>query len=181
MAKTQTLSTRPAYELATGQVIYFDDLVEAIEMANYAFGNLTEAHWNFVTDGNGWGFASSGLGTHGLVFPTSSGWIERYKFEIEIDADVDQIKVEATCRFTGTDNGEVRITVGGAIATLNTFTAGATSTVSATLNTSSTGTGRQTVTIEINHTTGTANDCFMTHTRGEDLPVTSSLPDPVNE
>lgn len=186
MAKTQTSPTLSPYRLATGHGIFFEDAQIVAEGLNHVFGYTPSTHVSLITGGRGWGGTSTyGDGepaTHDLEFPTSAGWSEAYRFSIWIDADDDVLTLEATCAFTGTDSGQVRFTVGSASAvTLSGFTAGTTSTDSSTVNVSSTGTGIQSVLVEINHTTGTAAEQELQAIRIESNPITSSLPDPPNE
>lgn len=181
MAKTQTVATRPPNELAVGQTIYYEDVIEAIEMANYAFGHQTEVLFDLVVDGNNWGSAGSEKGPHGIVFPDDTIQVTRFVFEVWIDPDADVIKVAAEAFFDTGEGGQIDVTIGGASAVTLTWATGASGERTNTVNTSSSGTGRQTVTIELKSNTTGNTTSFLELIRAETQPITSSLPDPQNE
>ncbi len=195
MAKTQTSATLSPYALAMGNGIYEEDAQAVVEMLNHAYGYNPNTHVCVISGGQSWDGNSGTAGendpaTHDVEFPTASGWTETYRFSIWIDPDDVTLTVEATCAFnavSGTNNGEVRFSVGGASGgsaiTLNSFTANTESTDSDTVAVSVTGTGVQLVIVEINRTsTGSPSaDQELKAIRIETNEITSSLPDPPAE
>lgn len=177
MAKTQTASTIPAYRIALGQGIYEEEVGEAHEAQNYAYGLNPRVHVAFKAHDTG---LSNILVPHETEFPESSTFTTYYDFRTYVDPDTVQILITMTATFLTTMDGEARVTIGSANTTLA-FTAGATSTITATLNTSSTGTGEQSCLIELRQTVapydpGQSLDMVTI----QDQPVTSSLPSPPN-
>lgn len=179
MAKTQTASTIPAYRIALGHGIYEEEVAEAHEVQNYAYGYNPRVHVAFATGGVGWGSTNS-PSTHDVNFPESATFTTYYSFRTYIDPDTVQILITLTATFTTTMDGEARVNIGATNTTLA-FTAGTTSTQTATLNTSSTGTGEVSCTIELRQTVSPYNASqTLDYVSIQDQPVTSSLPDPPN-
>jgi len=182
MAKTQTSATVNPLRFATGSGVYYEDFVLVAEMLNHIYGNCHESHISIQCGADGWGSNTNEIATHGVTFKTTSGLVEKYMFRIRIDPDTVNVLVGAECFMTGSDVGDVKITVGGTSATLSTFNVAANGTEkTSTLATSSTGTGWQTCTVELNHTTGSSAVEELRFFRVQDSPISSGLPDPVLE
>lgn len=179
MAKVQTASTIPAYRIALSHGIYEEEVGQAHECQNYSYGYNPRVHIAFASGGAGWGSANSPT-AHDVEFPESATFTTYYDFRTYVDPDTVQILITLTATFTTTMDGEARITIGATNTTLA-FTAGTTSTQTATLNTSSTGTGVVSCLIELRQTVSPYNPGqSLDFVSIQDQPVTSSLPDPTN-
>lgn len=180
MAKTQTESTLPAHRMMLGHGIYEEEVAEAHEAQNYAYGYNPKVHVCLMT-GEAGQVSSNSIASHQAEFPNSTSFGDPvYRFRIYIDPDVVSLAISATCFFAASTSGEVRITIGSTNDTL-VFAAG-TNSDSGTLNTSSTGTGIRSCTVEIRQTGGTQPDGnFIRLLTIEDNEITSSLPDPPDE
>ena len=152
MAKTQQSSTVSPYLYSTGNRIYAEDGRLVSRMLNYAAAQNPTVHFSFYCGPGGTGR----LGTFSIEFGlVAAGWEKKFETRTWIDPDIANVEVGAVCSFTGTDTGEVRFTVGGGSATLS-FATSDTGEKTATIATSVTGTGQQTVTIEVRRTLGSA-------------------------
>lgn len=181
MTRTATFSTMSPYAMGTGQGIYFEQARAVAEMANYAFQNTNDCHVSLCTGADDWNHdAGQEIATHAAAFSASSGWLEYYSFRIWIDVDVQDVSVTAKCFFESPDEGSVRFTVGGASAVTQSFTSASLLEQTDTIATSSTGTGWQTVLIEMNHTTGSQGDQTLDDFRVENVAA-ATLPAPVIE
>lgn len=179
MAKTQTASTIPAYRIALGHGIYEEEVAEAHECQNYAYGYNPRLHIEFSSgpDGN---LSAGSPATHDVEFPQGNSFVTYYDFRTYIDPDAVQLLITMIASFTTTMDGEARVTIGAANTTLS-FTAGGLSTSTATLNTSATGTGLVTCLIELRQLVSPYNaGQSLDFVSIQDQPVTSSLPDPPN-
>jgi hypothetical protein len=180
MAKTTTLATMSPLEFTAGVPVYYEDAKAVLEMLNWAFSYRPETHFSLCTADANYGGASE-LQTLEVLFPNSSGWNHRLIAKIEVQADVQEIKVGARCWMDTGQEGQVRFTVGAAAATtLTTFTNSTNGTEhTATIATSSTGTGAIDVIIEINHTVGTGATSYLRDVRCENVRVAAAnLADP---
>jgi len=182
MAKTQTIATVNPLRFATGSGVYFEDLQTVAQQLNWAYGNCHESHVSVQCGADGWGSNTNEVATHGVTFKSSSGLVEKYQFRIRIDPDTVSVLIGAECFMTGSDVGDVKITVGSTSGTLSTFNVAANGTEkTTTLATSSTGTGWQTCKVELNHTTGSSAVEELRFFRVQDSPISSGLPSPVLE
>lgn len=133
-------------QLVTGAPVVADDALAVIEQLNWSFGERVSEV--LIVDDQ-----VDEIGT-------SSGFVLRRKARVWIDPDGASIEVlvDATVP-TASNSVTMRTTIGADSIdlTIDDTTSGTPQT--GTLLTSSTGTGWQTVTLEINHATGSASDC----------------------
>lgn len=183
MTKTSTVCTKSPDQFTAGYGVFEDDAQAVAEMLNWSVGERPVVHASM-----GCGPVNFAGGTEPMLgnakFNTASGWNRRFIFKIVVAPEVKAIIVGARCFMSGTglaQQGQVRFTVGAAPATtLTTFTDLTNgSEHKASIATSSSGTGELIVVIEINHTVGSANDCFLRNYRTEnDRIAATDLPDP---
>lgn len=179
MAKTQTYPSIGPTVFSVSQGVYEADAQSVSEALNFCFGHsLANQGISVVTSTNAWGSSGNELSTHRVNFSTGAGYVERFAGQYYIDPDVTVIGVEARVTMPAANTGRVRITVGGTNAVLTTFAAGATATISATLNTSSTGTGLVSFSVECDHITGASASCWLVRWGIRTVARTSALPDP---
>lgn len=179
MAKTQTSSTLSPYRFSTGNGIYVEDARAVVEMQNFAYGHNPTVHGSMATGIDDWG-GSGSIATHGIELPTASGYNTYYTGRTWIDPDVVTLTCEAEMTLTTGNEALVRFTIGASNVVLTTFNVG-TDRNSSTIATSATGTGWRDVTIEISHSLGSDTGQTLNEWTIEDSPITSSLPDPVDE
>jgi hypothetical protein len=158
--------------------VFGEDLQLVHEFQNYAFEQTPSMHLS--TD-----FRGVGAGAVGRVeFATGSSWIERRRTRIRIAAEVVNLELGAMADFAAGQEGQVRITVGAAAAvTLPTFdntNSGATPVEqTATVATSSSGTGKVDVIVEIKHSLGSATGNYLVTLRiNDEIILAANLPDP---
>lgn len=180
MTKTATIATRSPSEYATGAEVFYEDARTVGEMINWTAGARPACHLSLATGDDGYAGGSE-LQTLKLRFSTSSGWQTRLAFRIVVSADTRSITVGVRCVMSAAQTGQVRVTIGASAATtVGTFTSADNGTEkTATILTSSSGTGSCDVLIECNHTVGSAADCYLRNVRVEDDAIAATdLPDP---
>ena len=166
---------------ALGAMVGQEDLQRLIKQLNWSFGNRPQVHAAQSCGASGWGTAGSPY-LHGVTFrATGSGAVTVFQTNIKILPEVDNIVVGAACEFSGSDTGEVHFAIGGGSASV-TFNAAQNDTDRpATIATSSTGTGWQSVTIQGERTAGTA-DAQLLRFRVQDEAIgAAGLPEPIGE
>lgn len=179
MSKVATLATLSPRAFAPDVEVLEDDALVVLEMLNWAAAYRPVQHVSVCAAVAGYS-ALSALAL-GIELPTTSGWVERLRFLITVDAEAQTIELGARMYLAAANTAQVRITVGGAAAsTLTTFTNATNGTEhTATVATSSSGTGELEVIVELNHTTGSASGCYLRDLRiGEGEITPASLPDP---
>lgn len=183
MAKTSTAATMQPFVLATGNGIYYEEIQAVAEMLNYSMGFNSQSYVSLITGDDLWWTGGTGeLGTHRTPFTGAvNSWITVFQGHAWIDSDYQVISVEAGCVMAAANTGEVRITVGGASATLTPFAAASTTRLSSNINVSSTGTGWQLYTVEVRTTAGTSASNSLRDFRifSQDIAA-ADLPDPVD-
>jgi hypothetical protein len=166
MAKTSTASTIAVGELITGAGIFLEDVRAVIEQINWSHGErICEA---LIGD--------SVLDT----LSASSGWETARQTRIWIDPDATTLELASVAALTAANTCGVRFTVGAASAVTNSHTNPTNNTVVVgTVAVSSTGTGWRDVTIEINHTAGSATSDTVTFLGIQVQRIdASAMPDP---
>lgn len=180
MSKVQAATSIPPEVFSLSNGVFDADVLDVVELHNLAAFGIGLAHRlaGQVSGLDGWGTSGNEVATHQVTFPTTSGYTTRYTGQVYIDPDVTQLTCVSECTFPASNTGRVRFTVGGANV-VNTHAAGSTTTTTGTLATSSTGTGLQTFTIEVDHQTGASPLCVLESWLIYCTPRTSGLPDPV--
>lgn len=186
MAKTQTLSSSfPVEQLAVSQAVLEEDAQLVSEELNWSFGyGLAVQSEATILGDAGWGatgneieaaYAGPGLG--GVRFNTASGYSRRFRKQVRINPDTTQLEIRTTVTMPAANTGRVRTTI-GATNTVHSHTAGATTTITSTLNVSATGSGLVTLEIELDHQTGSSDACILESFGWRQVERTSGLPDP---
>lgn len=172
--KTATSSTAPPLSVGTVSApVLLEDLLLVAELLNYVAGESPQTYVSVAA----WD-TTGHLETHRTRFLTTSGDTLRYSGMIYVDEDAQTIRVEATCTIPAANAGEVVITIGGDSATL-TFGAGATSTDFEALDVANVGTGWQAWTVELDHTTGSSDQCDLDFWLAMEQEIAAGdLPDP---
>lgn len=181
MTKTSTISTRSADGFRPLGEVIVEDAQAVAEQLNWSAGNRPVTHAALAVGPVGWGDALT-LGTLSLKFPASSGWNRCLVFKIIVSADTQSITVGAQC-YVSAGTCDLRVTIGSSAATsVGSFTSSDNGTEkTCSIATSSSGTGELTVTVERNHSSGSATDCYVRNFRVEDAPIAATdLPDPVD-
>lgn len=180
MAKTATVSTRSPFSFAVGNVILEEDVQEVVEMLNAAAGQTTTEYLSLVLGNSSWWTGGTGeLATHDLDF-TSGSFVRVIEGDFYIDSDDQVLTFEATCVIPATTTAEVQITIGGGSVLLTPFPANATTTLSGTVNVSTTGSGAVAWFIEVRRLSG-AGTCNLRSVRVQSNTIAAaSLPDPLN-
>lgn len=180
MAKTIASATLSPLQLATGNGIYKEHVEDVIEQANFAAGRNPEALAIIETGING----DFGPWTHAAYFMAGPQTV--YVINIWIDPDVQSVDFSSTATMAASHTGDVIFAVGGWSAT-HSHTAGATTTLTTTPTTAASptgvGTGWQTVTVQLNRTSGsTTASARLDFLRIETKTITAAnLPGPANE
>ncbi len=150
MVATKESSTISPYLYSTGQRIYAEGGELVSKMLNYAAGDNPVCHFSFYCGES----TSTRMDTFDVQFDTmAASWVEVFQTRIWIDEDTEDVEIGAECTMDLADVGEVRFSVGSTSATLS-FTSATTTEQTTTVATSATGTGQQTVRIEIRKTAG---------------------------
>ena len=174
---TTTLS--PASEFATGAEIYFEDTVEVLEQLNWSFGQRPQLHLACATGDETW--TTNGAFMLGAIFrPIATGWVEVFRTRLKLLPETINVICGARCVFGTLDTGEVRFTLGADSVTLG-FTAADNGTEKEGLiDTATSGTGWQTLRIEIRRTGASqVNPAIMRNLRVQDEAIAAaSLPAP---
>ncbi|MEQ8278320.1 MAG: hypothetical protein RMA76_38110 [Deltaproteobacteria bacterium] len=180
---TANSTTLNPWLLAVGVPITAEDLETVEELLNYAAGlGVAQSHVCAVTGPSGWGSDGSEVGTLWIRFLTGSGFVTRLRFLTFIDPDAQEVEVRSVCDMPASNEGEVRITVGGATPVVHSHTASGESTDDSTIATADTGTGEQWVTVEIDHTVGSSNAASLRRVRVRNAAIpAANLPAPVAE
>lgn len=183
MAKTQTQATLSPLQLTTGREIYLEDARTVAEQQNYTFGYSVATYFSLVTAAAGWqDTGDQALETHETYFPASASFSTYYTVPIFINADVDQVQFGGECTVAATNTCQIRITVGGAAPQTVDFTNANNGTEkTADFVTSSTGTGWQTVTLELARSVGASATNQLKALRLEAQVITTGLPSPPDE
>lgn len=183
MAVIANPSTLNPWRIAVGVPITDEDQQEAEELLNHAAGEgIATTHASCVTGASGWGTSGNEVVAHGVTFPTGGGFTPRYEFRIWVDDDAQEIDARTVCDMPVGNTGDVRVTIGAAAAVVNSHAAAVTSTQDSTVATSSSGTGELAVTVEIDHTLGSAADCELRRMRVRNATIAAAnLPAPVDE
>lgn len=180
MAKVETIATVSPLQFGPLQAIFFEDARTVAEMQNWVASRRPIHFLGLATGPDAWGGAST-VASLNITFPAATGWNERLRCRIVVPLETQTIQFGVRCTFTGTDEGQVRITVGVAAAvTLATFTtANSGSEQTGSVATSASGTGEIDVIIEINHTLGSLTTNFVRDVRVEEaINTVTSLADP---
>ncbi len=183
MTKTATAATLDVLSFNALREVYEDDWQSVVEMMNYIVCQRQQMHVSLACGPDGWNTNSKR--TLGLSFPAASGWNERLRFRIVVPPETQNIRFGARCFFSGdeTQAGQIRVTCGAAgPSSFSTFDDdNNTAYDTLTFATSSTGTGELDVIVEINHTLGSATDCYIRDFWCEEVVNTvTSLPDPAD-
>ena len=182
MSKTKTQGTLSPFAFGVGRPILEADVQVVAETLNYVAGESPTCYWDFVAGVHGWGTTGDEVATHRVKLATTSGYVEYYRFKIWIDPDEQEIEVAHECVVTAANTVLVKTTIGSNNVVTTHLNANNGSEVTDTILTSATGTGWQTVTIEINHSVGSSSVCSLKSTRGEALAIAAAdLPDPGDE
>lgn len=153
MAKTANTATRSPFSFVSGNVATKADFQTVHEMQNAA-RTLPANLWTIQGSAGAASGASarSPAGTAGVTFP-ASGSVEVYRAELYIDPDLQSLDIKTTATLPAAATGTATVAIGSS-SVINAHTAGATTTVSASLATSATGTGWQLATITLAQTSG---------------------------
>jgi hypothetical protein len=180
MARTSSESTISPFTFSSGNGVYYEQARDACEMLNYAYQNIGTVHISMVTSDPGWGSSTDEVGTHGRRFSASSGYEQHYRFYIWIDPDCAEVRCRANVAIpVASQTALVRFTVGSTNSVL-TYTLTGVHGGLIEFPTSSTGTGWQLVTIELNHSVGSASAINLDDYSVENVQP-DSLPAPVLE
>lgn len=109
-----------------------------------------------------------------------AGWTELVHTEIEIDPDVTTLVVGVRCVVAVGSQIRVRVIVGGVSVTITADDTNNGAEQTGTILTSSSGTGPQTLTVEVERTAGTGT-AYWRNVRVQDQQITSSFPDPADD
>lgn len=179
MAKTQAIITRAAVSIAIGTPVDFEAARDAIRQLNWSFGRRPRVHFALTVAPANW--AGGAMNTLQLTFPSSNtGYQRRLRTRVKIPQDTINVTVGVRWLLTGTDTGNVRVTVGGAntVFAANAGNSGAEQTAS--LSAGTIGFGWVTATIEVQRLLGSAA-ASLYNCRVQDQSITSSLFDPGND
>lgn len=180
MAKTKATSTRSPFGFVPGDVARKDDFTAVHEMQNAARGDLPHNLLTLQGDAQNWGGSSelSPAGAGGILWP-ATGTDEVYEAMVYIDPDLVQLAIKTKATLPGGATGSVVVTI-GSTSTTHAHSAGGSSTVTSTLNTSATGTGWQLVTVDLRRDTGDPSTGYLERARIRSVPIAASaLGDPV--
>lgn len=170
MAKLKTRSSLSPEALSLGQPIRAGDIREALAAHGYAVGSTIETllSTHCYTD-------TGGTDPWALQGVDMEVWVPPHAQRLAVDLDI-------VLGSGSTATAEVTVTVGGGSATLSRTGAGGAQPAQATLDTSVTGTGWQSLTIEGELTSGTDPDAALGRIRVATMPIDAAdLPDPVVE
>jgi len=182
MSKAKTQGTLSPFAFGVGRPILEADVQVVAETLNYVAGESPTCYWDFVAGVHGWGTTGDEVATHRVKLATTSGYVEYYRFKIWIDPDEQEIEVAHECVVTAANTVLVKTTIGSNNVITTHLNANNGSEVTDSILTADTGTGWQTVTIEINHSVGSSSVCSLKSTRGEALAIAAAdLPDPGDE
>ena len=175
MARTANNSTLFPGLFMTGNLIREEDVQEVQELLNFVFQDIGRNHLYVRCSEAGWGDSGNEVTTHGITLANTSGDVVWYRFQIWVDADVQDLTVGAMVTIPAGNDVDVTITIGGASGTLSLDNT--TQNDAVTLATSSTGTGLLTCSVGFDHTNG-SDDCtpewFFVR---EDTPAIPAPPD----
>lgn len=181
MTKTAATTTVPPEYFSVGMDVLSEDALEVIEQLNWSACKRPVVHVSTNVGSDDYAGANE-VGTLRLMFPTTSGWATCLVFKIVVEPEVASILVGARC-YVSAGTCSLRVTIGASAATsIGSFTSADNgSEKTCTINTSSSGTGELTVTIERNHSSGSAADCYIRNLRVEDNEIAATdLPDPAD-
>ena len=181
MSREMEATTISPLRFALGAMIGQEDLQKLIKQLNWTFGNRPQVHAAQSCGAHGWGTSESPY-LHGIAFrETAAGAVTVFQTNIKILPEVDNIVVGAACEFSGSDTGEVHFTVGGGSATVTCNAAQSDTDRNATIATSSTGTGWQAVTIQVERTAGIADAQLLRFRIQDEAIGAGALPEPLGE
>ncbi len=184
MAKEKIASTVPPGLFSVGNGVYFEHAREVPPNLNYAAGENPHTHVSLITAPSAWGITGEESGPQGVTYPGLVGPLFKKRvfcFDIWIDPDVQEISGKFESIMVVLATGLVDFAIGGASAGI-TFNDGENGTKKqVTFATSSTGTGWQTVTVDL---TLTSIPFFprsqLRFTLVRDEPIDAiNLPDPI--
>ena len=181
MSKTITASTASPWRLSTGNGVYKEDVQAVIEQQNYTCQRITNSYLNIVTAQESWGSSGDEEGTHNVIFPTTATTDLTYQTEADIDADGALIYVEAYVNIgTGADC-DVVFSIGSASTITLAFPSAGAANVNTTISRALTGTGWQTIKVNLRTNTVGSADSQLLSLRVEDQPLSSAalIPDPI--
>jgi len=179
MSKTAASTTMPPEYFSVGMDVLSEDALEVIEQLNWSACKRPVVHVSMNVGDDDYA-GTNELGTLRLMFPTTAGWNTCLVFKIVVEPEVTSLTVGARC-YVSAGTCDLRVTIGASAATtIGSFQLADNGTEkTCTINTSSSGVGELTVTIERNHSTGSAADCYIRNIRVEDNEITATdLSDP---
>lgn len=206
MAKTAAPSTMSPNRFTAPASILADDVVELVEAQNYA---VTEERHTLVSQS----FADQGMEGDGAVpyqrtklgarwGAAGSDWVEVLSGRVYVDADAQQVRLDVGVTLKTGDDGQVRVTLGGATHTFSFAASGSGDVVAlvitglsatvgerlsdtANLAVSSTGTGWQDLLVELKPEaswgsgSGSTGEAGLDHVTVQTVEVAATnLPDP---
>lgn len=182
MSKVAALTSLSPLAFAANVEVLEAEARAVLEQLNWAAGERPVVH--FALGCGPAGYSSGAQALLNLLFPTASGYAERLHVPIILADDAVATVVGVRCYVSGSDQCLVRVTVGAAVpVVLTTFTAATNDDMhTATIYTNNSGTGEIAVTIEGNHSSGSADDCFIRMVRCQTTRIDAlSLFDPQDE
>lgn len=178
MTKPQATADLSPLHLAFGAEIIAEDAVAVLGQHNWSMFRRPRLHVSAMVGDDGW--AANAVGTARIKYPAVVQ--ERLRFRIDVRPEVVTVRVGARSWFDVANGGDLTVKVDGTLrATISASDADNGNELTADMLTSAIGTGKLLVTIELARTAGASADNFLRDLRVEDLEITSSLPDPVNE
>jgi len=182
VAKDSTSQALAPTLLSAGRPITAEDVDIVVSQLNYAYANASHTHISLATGTAAWGTSGNEESTHGILLDDAS-YTTYYEFSIYVDVDVSTLTWGANVSRGGGDDGNVRMTVGSATASVLSWS-------------SSTGDGWQSAditvhandddgewvscTLELQRTSGSNNDASLIAWYIENK-APASIPDPPDE
>jgi len=176
MTKRSANATLSPFSLSLGQGVFADHAKVVVEQLAYSGAENPETHAATASGNTGWGTSGSEPSAHAITIGGSL--VEVYSFFTYVDPDAQNLLCSSRVTSGGSSTYEVTITV-GAGSVVNTHAA--TGLESDTVATSSTGTGSQLVTIEVQRTAGSAEGVLEAWSIRAVPIADGDLPSPVAE
>lgn len=162
MAKTSALSTQAVGLYVIGAQVFAEDVRGVIEQLNWSHGERVCT--SLFADGAG------------DTLPVSAGWTEVRRASVYVDPDAASVDVTSTVTLTAANTASVRVTIGAGNVTHAHVVSGD---ITASVATSTTGTGWLDLLVEINHTAGSASSDRVNFVGAQLARINASaMPDP---
>lgn len=182
MAKTANITTLSTLQFVPyAYQVFREDWLVIAEFMNWVACNRQQVHVSTACGETGWGGTGSPR-TLRIMYPAVSTLIDAFYFKIVVPPETVTIACGAQMFMSGGQTGTAVFTVGGA-SPLTITRANGDNGIEGTGNvsTSSSGTGELDVRVQIQHTVGSAADCFLYSIRVEEaVIVATSLPGPAD-